>query len=175
MNPKIRINNNLLSEADIMALDWSTSTQPKQDKFESASQAERDQMKRLFNQMGITAYTFTDSAGFDRYDGKYTGKTGNEYVFEIKNRQVPSDTYITTLIDADKVEAVINESKKSKHKPALFFFFEDNKVMYQPLSVDQYYQTTTMNIKKTTMGDTTKRNKTMIEFKINNEKLITLK
>lgn len=147
---------------------------PAPDKFEVASNAERIQMKRLFIQMGVTAYTFTNSAGYDRYDGKYTASTGNEYVFEVKNRNIQSDTYSTAIIDATKVEAVINESKNSKHKPVLFFFYSDNKVMFQPLSESQYYSTTKRNIQQSTMGDRTKKEKTIIEFNITTKQLITL-
>jgi Holliday junction resolvase len=164
-----------LQDYEIDALDWSTPKPTQQDKFESASKAERMQMKRLFKQMGVTAYTFTDSAGYDRYDGKYTATTtGNEYVFEVKNRNIKSDTYTTAIIDADKVEAVINESKNTKHQPVLFFFYSDKKVMFQPLNESQFYSTIKRNIQRSTMGDQTKKEKTIIEFNITNKKLITL-
>jgi hypothetical protein len=66
-------------------------------------------MMQLFKQFGITQFDFTSVKGHDRVDG-YTGKTGNEYFFEVKTRTNDVLTY-STVIEKSKLEFILNETK----------------------------------------------------------------
>jgi hypothetical protein len=146
------------------------------DEFQSASENERQKMIQLFNQFGVQHYTFTNAKGYDRVDGHYTGKTGNEYVFEVKTRTNDSNAFnYNTAIDKSKVEYVINESKKSAHQPLLFFFFESGDCWIQKLDTTTYYSSFPAKAKATTVdGNQTKVIKDFVGFNIDPNKLITL-
>jgi hypothetical protein len=49
--------------------------------------------------------------GHDRVDGYYTGKTGNEYFFEVKTRTNDASATYSTVIEKSKLEFILNETK----------------------------------------------------------------
>lgn len=144
-------------------------------KFEKAGDIERQKMTQLFNKFGVTQFQFTESKSYDRIEGYYTGTTGNEYVFEVKCRKVGSTDFNETIIDKNKVDAVIDESKKSNHKPILFFFFNDEKCMYQKIKEDDYFLVLKHNAPLTTMGLNKMVEKEMVHFFIHPNQIIELK
>jgi hypothetical protein len=59
--------------------------------------------------------------GHDRV-GYYTGKTGNEYFFEVKTRTNDASAFTySTVIEKSKLEFILNETKNIKHQPLVFF------------------------------------------------------
>lgn len=144
------------------------------DYFKAAGDNERQKMTNLFEQFGITSYVFTKSDGYDRVEGYYTGKTGNEYVFEVKCRDIATTAYTQTIIEKKKVDAVLEESDKSNHKPILFFFFTDGNCMFQRLDKETYYSTINLDAPATTMGYNNKVTKQFVPFNITTNKLIKL-
>lgn len=146
-----------------------------QNKFEAAGNIERQKMTQLFHQFGITSYNFTSSTGYDRIEGYYTGTTGTEYVFEVKCRNLTTSAYTNTIIEKDKVDAVLKESKESNHQPILFFFFEDGKCLYQKLDHETFYSWYWEKAPITTMGKRTMVDKQFVPFFLNPQKIIILK
>jgi hypothetical protein len=76
-------------------------------------------MMQLFKQFGITQFDFSKvTIGF----GYYTGKTGNEYFFEVKTRTNDASAFTySTVIEKSKLEFILNETKNIKHQPLVFF------------------------------------------------------
>jgi hypothetical protein len=146
----------------------------KQNKFEAAGEIERQKMTQLFHLFGVVNYDFTSSKGYERIEGYYTGRTGNEYIFEVKCRNLTTSAYTETIIEKSKVEAVIEESQKSNHKPILFFFFEDGKCLYQRLKKDALYPTFWASAPITTMGNRTYIDKEFNSFFVDPKHIINL-
>jgi hypothetical protein len=146
----------------------------KTDNFKAAGDFERERMTQLFHQFGVINYEFTNSEGYDRIEGYYTGKTGSEYVFEVKCRSLTTSAYTHTIIEKSKIEAVVNESKKTNHQPILFFFFEDKKCFYQPLHSDVFYSSYWESAPITTMGYKRYIQKEFVPFFLDPKKTIKL-
>lgn len=147
-----------------------------QQKFINASEQERQKMIQLFQQQNVIHYEFTPSTSYDRIDGYYTGKTGSEYVFEVKVRTNDASAYTyTTMIEENKLQNLIKESSTITHKPIIFFFFRDDTCYYQDVFEDVHYQAYWRDCPATTMGKKTLVPKRVVDFRINREKLITLK
>jgi len=143
--------------------------------FTIASDKERQKMTYLFQQQGITAYTFTESTSYDRIDGYYTGKTGNEYVFEVKNRDNPASAYsYNTAIELSKVEYMQNNTQDIKHEPIVFFFYNDGQCYFEKIKYDKKYDSFKAYSPKTTCGNNEMVLKDFVGFNINKKNLIKL-
>lgn len=145
-------------------------------KFEQASRLERELMTNLFNQNNVDSFYFTDENGFDREDGYYSATTKTytkEIVFEVKNRDVASDKYSTTIIEKDKIDYILQKGQDTNHQPYLFFFFNDGKYMSIKLSKDIYYSTILLDAPITTMGVKRMVEKEFVAFNIQNLQKIT--
>lgn len=143
-------------------------------KFQQASDKEREQMIKLFNQFGVENYTFSDSNGYDQYDGCFTGRTGNQVIFEVKNRDCSSEKYDETVVEKSKVDFLKNETVNMTHEPIIFFFFTDGKCWIERIKYDQYYSSWAAPAPKTTMGDNEMKIKQFVSFPIDKNKLILL-
>lgn len=141
-------------------------------KFQIASIKERQAMESLFNQNNINHYYFTDDKGYDRVDGYYTAFTASnqtkEVVFEVKNRDVTSNQYRTTIIDKDKIDYIIEKAIETNNIPYLYFFFKDNKYLSIELKKDNNYSIIKRTAPSTTMGNNQMRIKEFVEFPIEN-------
>ncbi|MFV8339123.1 hypothetical protein ACNQGL_07615 [Flavobacterium sp. LB3P21] len=142
--------------------------------FKQASDKEREQMIKLFNQFGVEHYTFTDPDGYDQYDGCFTGRTGNHVVFEVKNRDCTSAKYDETVVEKSKVDFLKNETVHMTHEPIIFFFFTDNTCWIEKIKYDQYYSSWGAESPKTTMGNTEMVMKQFVSFPIDKKKLLLL-
>ena len=144
-----------------------------QDKFIEASTKERILMKQLFDQFNVDSYIFTPADSMDREEGFYTGSTTNiPYIFEVKNRTIASTTYDTIMIEASKVNYLLEQAKERNETAVIFFFFRDGYWMHQKLDNNQFYSTVTMPMPITTMGNDNRTvMKECIEFNINKKKL----
>jgi hypothetical protein len=149
---------------------------PLSDEFETCSEFERKKMIELFKMFGVQHYEFTTAKGFDRIDGYYTGKTGTEYIFEVKTRNNPASAYTySTIIEKSKLEYILNSSKNIKHKPLVFFFFETGDCWIEHLNHSTYYSGFAAEANKTTAdGKQAKVMKDFIPFIITPNKLITI-
>jgi hypothetical protein len=144
-----------------------------QDKFIEASTKERELMKKLFTQNNINSYIFTPADGMDREEGYYTATTTSiPYIFEVKNRNITTDTYKTIAIEESKVRYLLEQAKQRNEQAVIFFFFNDGYWMHQPLYQDVYYHTSNFWMPVTTMGrNNEKVLKPCIEFLIDKTKL----
>jgi len=144
-----------------------------QDKFIEASTKERKLMTQLFEQYNVNMYDFTPADSMDREEGYYTGATNNQpYIFEVKNRGIASTTYNTIMIEASKVNYLLEQAKERNEKAVIFFFFRDGYWMHQELDNNQFYSTITMPMPLTTMGTNNRMVlKECIEFPIIKESL----
>lgn len=145
-------------------------------KFEIASKLEREKMTTLFKQNNVNSFYFTDENGYDREDGFYTATTRTstkEIVFEVKNRDVASDRYSTTIIEKDKIDYLLQKGEESNHIPYVFFFFTDGYYTAIKLSPDVYYSSFLMDAPATTMGNNTRVVKEFVGFNILNLQKIT--
>jgi hypothetical protein len=69
-------------------------------------------MMQLFKQFGITQFDFTSVKGHDRVDGYYTGKTGNEYFFEVKTRTNDASAFTySTVIENQNLNLYLMKQK----------------------------------------------------------------
>lgn len=144
--------------------------------FIIASDKERHKMTQLFQQQGVTAFTFTESTSYDRIEGYYTGKTGSEYVFEVKCRNNPASAYTyNTAIELSKVEFMQEHTKDINHEPIIFFFYTDDKCYFEKLEYNKKYESFKAYAPKTTCGDTRMVQKDFVGFNINKKNLIQLK
>lgn len=142
-----------------------------QTKFIEASAQERRKMSQFFEKYNLTSFNFTPDDGYDSWDGFFTGKTGTEVIFEVKVRDLKVDTYSTTIIEAQKVEAILKASKEYNHTPFIFFFFNEDTLMIQPLYHDVHYSKFILPCPATTMGRTEMIDKEMVEFPIDKAKI----
>jgi hypothetical protein len=138
--------------------------------FQKASVKERQKAEALLISKGVTEYGFTDDEGYDQHDGWYTTKTGKIICFEVKNRNVSSTKYRTTVIEKKKYEYMTNEQKVGE--PYLFVFFTDDKVLVENLTSRPYKQTQFM-APKTTADYSNKILKLQIEIPIDNTNILT--
>ncbi|QIH37871.1 hypothetical protein G7A72_03225 [Flavobacterium sp. Sr18] len=146
-----------------------------QQKFQKASENERQKMMQIFNQFGVTQYEFTPSVSYDRIDGYYTASTGTEYVFEVKTRNNAASAYnYNTAIEKSKVEYIQGNTKEIPHQPILFFFYNDNQAYYQQLDYEKEYDSFRAFAPATTFGDQTMVLKDFVGFNINKKHLLKL-
>jgi hypothetical protein len=144
--------------------------------FIKASALEREKMTQLFKQNNVIHYEFTPTESYDRIDGYYTGKTGSEYVFEIKCRENPASAYCyNTAIELSKVEYMQTNTLNINHEPIVFFFYTDNQCYFERLEYDKKYNSFKALAPKTTCGDQTMVLKDFVGFNINKKNLIKLK
>jgi hypothetical protein len=141
------------------------------EKFDLAEYKERVLAERLFQQQNINQYVFTETRNGAQHDGWYTATTSTnkvrEVVFEIKNRNIKSNKYKTTFIEADKVKHLQREANKTGHIPYGFVFWTDNKYMSFKINKDYDYPTVKRWCPEKTMGNTTMVEKDCVDFKIN--------
>lgn len=142
-------------------------------KFTEYSHIERMKMEQLFTKHNITKYEFTDSDGYDRYDGLFFNSKNERIFFEVKNRKVYSNQYTTSFIDYSKYEFLIELNKKTGDKVFVFIFYSDDKVLIQDLTKANITKTE-FNCPRTTAGDQTKVLKQMATIEINSKNLIDL-
>ncbi|MCG2611521.1 hypothetical protein LZZ90_08370 [Flavobacterium sp. SM15] len=147
-----------------------------QQNFIQASEIERQKMEQLFKQHGVSSYYFTNTDSYDQEDGYYTGSTTNlPIVFEVKNRDIPSDKYNTIFISKSKVEHLLSISKETGDVPMVFWFFNDGKYYYQQLYHNQYYSSVPTIVPTTTVGaGGVKEYEDMIHFNITPKQLKTI-
>lgn len=139
-----------------------------QTKFQRASALERQKMSELLSKYKITDYSFTDDNGYDEYDGTYINPFGEDVAFEIKNRNVSSTKYPTTIIEESKYNFLITQSIGI---PMLYVFFNDGTYFYEELNAAKNYNKVVMGAPSTTMGDDTWVSKTFIEIPIDSSKI----
>lgn len=143
------------------------------DKFIEASERERELMTQLFKAYNINSYIFTPAEGYDREEGYYTATTTNQpIIFEVKNRDISSDKYRTTMIEESKVRYLLQKANERNEKAIIFFFFNDGYWMPQELFQDIYYSTSYIPMPATTMGNNNEMVlKPCIEFLVDKSKL----
>lgn len=142
-------------------------------KFELASQEERNMMEKFFTKYRIFIYDFTPIESYDRYDGTFKNK--KDVIFETKVRALPSTKYDKTMIELDKVKSLIEEAKKQQKTPMCFFFFNDGKVL--PVEIDKElfeYELKWVNCPATTMGEDDYVSKLCVFFTIDKTKLLNI-
>lgn len=92
--------------------------------FQKSSLKEREMLTKLFNQTGISDFTFTSEKGYDRHDAEFK-VLDTEFIVEVKVRNVSSTAYPDTLVDDSKVQYLIAKAKELNAVPVLVIFFSD--------------------------------------------------
>jgi len=92
--------------------------------FISASIRERNKMEEIFIQRGITAYEFSDPDSFDSWDFKFTAK-GNDFIGDIKIRNIKSTDYDEALINAAKIKYLREEGSRTGRLPVIVCSYTD--------------------------------------------------
>lgn len=136
--------------------------------FEKSSLIERKRMEKLFEKHNVIQYKFTTESSYEQYDGIYINSRGEEVMFEVKNRNVPSDKYRTTVIEESKFNFLTSQKDK---QPYIFIFFTDGLYFPYNLNDATEYKRTKMLAPKTTAGDNTKIYKDFVEIVIDKTKL----
>lgn len=139
-------------------------------KFVESSKLERKKMLQVFEKNNITDYEFTDENGFDKYDGIFTKKDGTSIVYEVKNRNIPSNRYLTTIIERSKYEYLIGLAKTTGSLPYIFIFFTDGKYFVQNL-LEANVLFVNKNCPKTTAGNNQIVAKELVEITIDKNRL----
>lgn len=92
-----------------------------------SSNYEREVLTKIFEQKGITEYEFSDSDSWARYDVIFTTASGKKYIAEIKNREITSDKFKTTVLESKKVHWLCKEAKRLGVIPMYIATFTDHK------------------------------------------------
>lgn len=133
-------------------------------KFIQASLKERELLIKFFNLQGISDYQLTSEEEFDKYDAIVKDRA----IIEVKIRNKKSDDFNTTIIEAQKYDYLISESRKLGLKPILMVYFErDNTLMLWDLSKQPRY-IIRLYCPSTTMGCNTKALKECVDISIFN-------
>ena len=94
--------------------------------FVKASKKERKVLGEIFNKCPkIANVEYSDEAGNDRWDFKFTLNSGKEYIGDIKCRNVKHNKYPDVLIEAKKVKWLVEEAKKTSKVPILICHYTD--------------------------------------------------
>ena len=140
------------------------------EKLLQAAELERKMGVQLFEQIGITDYSFTPAKGKDKHDGEFINSKGEKVTFEIKVRTVSSTHYDNHYID----QAKINYLKQIPNS-CVFFFFTDNKVFIHRIDPNREYPVKQVFANKnTTNSRFDKTNKQLVELYNTDGKLIDL-
>lgn len=91
-----------------------------------SSNYEREVLIELFKAKGITKYKFSDADSFARYDVIFEHK-GHKFIAELKNRNITSTKYNTTLLEASKVDWLRATAKRNDLIPVYIATFTDHK------------------------------------------------
>lgn len=140
--------------------------------FTKASKKERDVLLALFQKNNVTKYEFTDPEGFDRHDAEFE-MNGKTYLVEIKNRNVKSNAFKTTLIEESKVKYLVDKAKAENKIPLLLITFTDGMFAQFNLSTclkPKYL--TTRDCNRTTAVSSQKITKDVYLIPIDNVKVI---
>lgn len=141
--------------------------------FDNAETLETQLMTKVFNQFGITDYSFTPNGSYSRHDGQYTTTRGEKIIFETKVRTIGINDYNTTVIEQSKYEYLLQQELITGKIPYLFVFYpKDNKVFVT--RVVEGLNKTSNSCQKQTCGDQTKVTKKLINFPITSMGTITL-
>lgn len=110
------------------------------DFFKDRESEGRDKFSRLFSKEKGYTVEFTDDP-YCRYDAMMTGKTGNEYVVEIKNVHRPFKQYDDFLIDAQKVDGLHDAGIELSKTPLITGFFTDGTLIWDVTTTEDIPRT----------------------------------
>ena len=114
--------------------------------YAAYGEKERENLTKLFQNLGITEYRFTSSTGMDKVDGAYKWN-GAMYVVEAKVRACNRATYPSHLIEQPKYQELVAWQAKG-FKPVYINFFWDGAIIYD---LSQRIQNNTLTFHATTM------------------------
>lgn len=96
----------------------------------------RMKLEKLLNaSRKIKSYLFSTNR-YDRYDCTSTGTSGELTIFEIKDRQIPSDKYDTILLERGKYDAMVKAYQDSGYTPYYINFYTDCYYVFPLLKIE---------------------------------------
>lgn len=142
--------------------------------FTQHGKVERQKMANLLASKNVKYIEYTSEEGYHQFDGVYFNSKKKIVMFEVKNRNVTSTQYSTTIIEKSKYDYLLDESALKGVIPLLFVFFTDNKYAIINLNNEQAVNGQ-LNCPKNTASDGNNSyiTKDVVEFKLTKENIYT--
>lgn len=104
------------------------------DNFQQHELKGRKKLESIFKgSHKVTNYEFT-TGQYDRLDCFTTGATGALTAYEIKDRDINSQTYPNYILELSKLNALMEAKEKSGYTPYYINFFADNTILLWDVS-----------------------------------------